>query len=168
MDPVTDPAAAGHTPAAPAGEPGWVPVPVVMSVIRVLRPCCGGLALLLALAGPSPARAERQERQERLQQDAAALLRLSPPDQRRYLEGLRQLERRSADQRQSQLLQLERCLQRSSETSAAQACLWQARQEQGQQRRQAQGALMALRQRYGLPVRTRSPQPAAAVPYGWF
>ena len=115
----------------------------------------GFAALLpLALALPLPALADRPENRaaELQQQEAMALARLSTPDLRNYFEARRQLERRGADQRLSDLRQLEDCLERTRQRAGAETCLTQARQLREQQRQRGLAELSALRQRYGLPA----------------
>ena len=108
----------------------------------------------MALALPLPALADRPENRaaELQQQEAQGLARLSTPDLRNYFEARRQLERRGADERLSDLRQLEDCLERTRQRAGADSCLTQARQRREQQRQRGLTELSSLRQRYGLPV----------------
>mgnify|MGYP006294533155 CR=1 FL=1 len=109
---------------------------------------------LMALALPVPALADRPDsRAAELQlQEAQGLARLSTPDLHNYFEARRQLERRAADQRLSDLRQLEDCLERTRQRAGADSCLTQARQRREQQRQRGLAELSSLRQRYGLPA----------------
>ena len=117
------------------------------------RPVFAAL-LPLALALPLPALADRPEsRAAELQElEAQALARLSTPDLRNYFEARRQLERRGADQRLSDLRLLEDCLERTPLRPGAEICLTQARQRREQQRQWGLAELSSLRQRYGMPA----------------
>jgi len=113
-----------------------------------------GLALALtAMALPLPVLADGPEPRSAAlqQQEAQALARLSTPELRSYFEARRQLERRGADQRLSELRQLEDCLVRTRLRAGADTCLTQFRQRRDQQRQWGLSDLSALRQRYGLP-----------------
>ena len=109
---------------------------------------------LSALVVPLPALADRPApRAFDLQhQEAQALVRLSTPDLHNYFEARRQLERRGADQRLSDLRQLEDCLERTRQRAGAETCLAQGHQRREQQRQWGFAELSGLRQRYGLPA----------------
>lgn len=110
-------------------------------------------ALLILGAAPAgltaPANPERREAMQR--QQAEAMSRLSTSERQQYFAARRDLEQRSARERQEQLSQAERCIVPARDLSAVESCQRRQQQQAMQQRRQQMADLAELQRRFGLP-----------------